>query len=429
MSVLPLEDELLKQRGYGGLRNRFELFIARRYLRAKRKTAVISIITVISIVGVAAGVMALIIALAITNGFRNTLQRNLLRASSHVSVIEKQPVGIENWRELVAKLSRLPHVRSAQPTLYGYVLFSSPIRPMGGVLKGIDLNTETRRSEILRNLKQGSLQALNTKLGERPGIILGSRLARDIGMPLNSVLTVISPQGELAGPLVRPSWHRLRVVGIFESGFYDLDSTWAFTSLKSVQVILGVNDVVNSIELEIDDIYRAREVAQEAERAAGPKMTAIPWMDTNRQLLSALQMDRAVTIVTIGLIQLVAALNILITLVMMVMEKHKDIAILMSMGARREQIRNIFVLQGVLIGVVGTVIGLITGYTLSILADRYRWIRLAEEIYSMSYVPFHPRWVDGVWVAAVAILISFIATIYPARSATRIAPAEVLRYE
>lgn len=408
--------------------NRFEFFVARRYLMARRKQAVISLITVISIVGVAAGVMALIIALSINSGFRNTLQRNLVGATAHVSVLEKQPgFGIENWRAYLARLRRLPHVTSATPSLYGTVFLSGPMQSSGAVLKGILPETEPEDS-FLRRLQQGSLQALENRDG-LPGLVMGSRLAQSTGMMLNSVITVISPQGELTPFGPRASQTRFRVVGIFESGFYSLDAEWAFTSLRSAQRVLSLQDVVNSIELKLDDIYRAPEVAREAEKLLGARFGATHWMDQNRQLLNALRMEKAVTVVTIGLIQLVAALNILITLVMMVMEKHRDIAILMSMGAREAQIRKIFMLQGVLIGAVGTVVGLALGYALSLAADHYRWIRLDEAVYSLSYVPFEPRWIDALWVAGAALLVSFAATLYPARSAARIAPAEALRYE
>ena len=200
-------------------------------------------------------------------------------------------------------------------------------------------------------------------------------------------------------------------------------------SLQAEQKVFGLTDVVNSIELRLDDIYKADEVARAAGAVIGPKLSATTWGDQNRQLLNALRMERVVTVITIGLIQIVAALNILITLVMMVMEKHRDIAILMSMGARAAQIRNIFVYEGALIGVVGTAIGLVVGYGLSYFADRYRWLPLDEQVYSFSYVPFDARWVDGLWIAAAAIAVSLVATIYPARSATRIAPVEALRYE
>jgi lipoprotein-releasing system permease protein len=219
------------------------------------------------------------------------------------------------------------------------------------------------------------------------------------------------------------------VVGLFESGFYELDANWAFASLSSVQRVLSVNDVVNSIELRVADINNAPAVAEQANRVIGPKLAATHWMDQNVRILGALRMERVVTVITIGLIQLVAALNILIALIMMVMEKHKDIAILMSMGARHQQIRRIFMLQGVLIGTVGTVIGLILGYTLSYLANHYQLLKLDEEVYSLPFVPFEPRAVDALWIAAVAIGVSFVATIYPARNATKIVPVEALRYE
>jgi lipoprotein-releasing system permease protein len=219
------------------------------------------------------------------------------------------------------------------------------------------------------------------------------------------------------------------VVGIFESGFYDIDNGWAFTSLKSAQQVFAAGEAVNSIELRLDDIYYAPEVAKEAEKIIGPKLAANTWMEQYRQILNALNMEKIVTAVTVGLIQLVAALNILITLVMMVMEKNRDIAILMSMGATRAQIRKIFMAQGVMIGAVGTVIGLVVGYALAFLANHYQWLRLDQDVYAVSYVPFQPRWLDALWIAAAAMFVSVVATFYPARSATRIAPVEALRYE
>ncbi len=407
----------------------FELFVAGRYLRAKRKQAVISVITVISIVGVAAGVMALVIGIAINNGFRNTLQASLLGATAHVMILEKEPAeGIANWKELDQKLRRIPDVVNASPGLYGTVLLSGPLgggQASGAELKGIPVDTPP---DMLRRLKQGSFEDLKNSAG-LPGIILGARLAQSTGMVLHSVANVISPQGELTPFGLRPTRYQFRVAGIFESGFYEIDSTYAFIALSSAQQVFDLGDVVNSVELHLADIYKAPEVAKEAEKIAGPKLVANTWMEQYRQILSALNMEKVVTAVTIGLIQLVAALNILITLIMMVMEKNRDIAVLMSMGAKRRQIRKIFVFQGVLIGLVGTGIGLVLGYTLSFFADRYRWLSLNQDVYSLSYVPFNPRWQDGIWIAAVAILVSFIATLYPAGRATSVAPVEALRYE
>ena len=396
---------------------------------AKRKQAVISVITVISVIGVAAGVMALVVALAINNGFRNTLQRNLVGATAHVTILEKEPsYGIADWREVISRVSRAPHVISAAPTLYGSVFLAGPVQSSGAVVKGIVLTPGAPLPNFLAQLKEGSLASLDGG-GGPPGVILGSRLAQSTGLVLSARFTLISPQGELTPFGPRPSYHWFRVVGIFESGLYDLDSGWAFSSIPAAQKVLALDDVVNAIELRVVDIYAAPRIARSVESMLGPRLAATHWMEQNKQLLNALKMEKAVTVVTIGLIQLVAALNILISLVMMVMEKNRDIAILMSMGARREQIRNIFMLQGVLIGVTGSAIGLVVGHLLNYFADRYRWIRLSEEVYTIGFVPFEPRWIDSLWIAAAAILVSFIATLYPARAATRVAPVESLRYE
>ncbi len=409
---------------------RFEFFIARRYLKAKRKQAVISVISVISVVGVAAGVMALVVALAINNGFRKTLESSLLGAYAHILVLEKEPgYGISDWRGLEAKLVKLPHVVAASPALYGQVYLYTDRSAGGATLKGIQTGAELETSDMLRRLKAGSLAGLRPSPDALPGIILGTSLAQTVGGSVGGTVTVMSPQGELTPFGPRPTSQRFRVVGLFESGFFEIDSTWAYTSLTAAQRLQGLQDVVNSVELKLDDIYRAPEVASQVDRVAGPKLKASTWMEQNRHILNALNMERAVTFVTIGLIVLVAALNILITLIMMVMEKYRDIAILVSMGAKQAQIRRIFMFQGVLIGVVGTAIGLAAGHLLSFLADTYRWVRLDEEVYALSFVPFAPRWIDSVWIAAMAIAISFLATIYPARNASRIAPAEALRYE
>ena len=411
--------------------SKFELFIARRYLRAHRKEKVISVITAISILGVAAGVMALIVALAVNNGFKNTLERNLLGAMAHISVLEKEPgSGIENWRQLSVRLRQLPHVTAVGPALYTPVFLTGGLQPHGAQLKGIDVASELAISESLRHLKQGSLAPLRDPTAAPPGILLGTRLVEDTGMVLNSRITVISPQGGNLTPWgIRPSFRPFRVAGIFESGFFEIDDSWAYTSIETAQKLLGVADVVNAIELKVDDLDRAPEIARDIEKLVGSRYTTTTWMERNKQLIGALNMERMVTVITIGLIVLVAALNIFITLVMMVMEKYRDIAVLMSMGARGGQVRRIFMLQGVLIGVVGSAIGLILGYALCYYANRYHWVRLDETVYSLSFVPFEPRWIDGLWVPAAAILVSFVATIYPARKATQITPAEVLRYE
>ena len=407
----------------------FTTFVAGRYLRARRRETVISVITVISVAGVAAGVMALIVSLAVNNGFRNTLQRNLLGATSHVNILEKEVgQGISEWRELVARLKAVPHVVAVAPVLYGQIFLTGPQGGRGAVLKGIESRSELANSETLRHLKSGSIERF-TQAGELPPIILGSRLAQDAGVQVNSVISVMSPQGTLTPFGPQPRMQRFRVVGIFESGFYELDSSWAYAPIGAVQRLLSVGDVVNSIEMRIDDLYLAPAVAQAAEKVAGPGYVSTNWEDQNRQLLNALKMERAVTFITIGLIELVAALNILITLTMIVLTKYRDIAVLVSMGARKAQVRGIFVMQGAIIGLAGTAIGTAAGYAICYFANTYKLIQLDESVYALSFVPFEPRAVDGLWIAATAMAVSLLATLYPARNATRIAPVEVLRYE
>lgn len=434
---------------------KFELFIASRYLRAKRRQAVISIITVISIIGVTAGVASLVIALAVNNGFRQDLQERLLGSSSHVSLMRVENDGIQNWQPLMQRLEKQPHVVAASPAVYEQVLISRGARAKGAILKGIVPSTERRVSELLQDVKVGSAQPLiesqeqpplpapdsseakdpsslegqQQRVRSLPPILLGKDMADELGATVNSVVLVTSPQGELTPFGIVPKYVRFKVVGIFQSGFYDYDSAWGMISLADAQRLFGLGDVISVIEFKVDDIYKAAEIGKQIEQAAGRGFQSTNWMEQNKALFRALRLERVVTFITIGLIVFVAALNILISLIMMVMEKTKDIAVLVSMGAKPRQIRRIFMLQGVLIGVVGTVFGLILGYAASVLAGHYKLFSLSAEVYSIDYVPFAPRVIDGLLVAAVAILISFVATLYPAQAASKVLPAEALRYE
>jgi lipoprotein-releasing system permease protein len=410
----------------------FELFIASRYLRARRKHTVVSVITVISVLGVAAGVMALVIAMAVTTGFNNQLQRSLLGAMAHINVVPHVPgEGIDDWRTLMKKLRAAPHVTAAAPALYSPVLIAGAVNSKAGWLKGIDVDAELEIGDTLRHLQEGTLDRLRDPTANPPGIVLGKQLAQEAGIRVRNRIEVLSPEGGDMNPVLGlvPTARPFLVTGIFSSGFYEFDESYAYSSIAGVQKMLGQDDVVNAIELKVDDLNKAPEIARELDKILGPHFTATSWQEQNLHLFDAMRGERIVTIIIIGLIELVAALNILIVLVMMVMEKYRDIAILMSMGARRQQIRAIFMLQGVLIGVVGSAIGLVVGYTLCYFAERYKWIRIDESVYAFSYVPFETHWVHAIWIAAAAILISFLATLYPARNATRIAPAEVLRYE
>jgi lipoprotein-releasing system permease protein len=457
---------------------KFELFIATRYLRAKRRQAFIGIITGISILGVAAGVASLIVALAINNGFRQDLQERLIGSTSHVSLLRVADDGIKDWPPLVARLSKQPHVIAAAPAIFEQVLISRGPRARGAVLKGMIPADERRVGDLLSTIKEGSADALDTqdnssenaapsethvgtaasavdaataakvspdasateespdslagvhaRVAAMPPIILGKDMAENLGATVGSVVLVTSPQGELTPFGMVPKYSRFRVAAIFNSGFYDYDSSWAFTRLSDAQRLFGLGDLISVIEFRIDDIYKAGDVSRELEEAAGKGFMATNWMEQNKALFHALSLERLVTYITIGLIVFVAALNILISLIMMVMEKTKDIAVLMSMGTRRSQVRNIFIAQGVLIGVIGTIIGLIVGYAISYAGGHYHMISLSPEVYSIDYVPFAPRLMDGVLVAVVAIGVSFIATLYPSWSAGRTLPAESLRYE
>ncbi|HEX7961016.1 MAG TPA: FtsX-like permease family protein [Terriglobales bacterium] len=426
---------------------RFELFIAARYLRAKRRQAVVGVITVISIAGVAAGVASLIVALAINNGFRQDLEKSLIRSTAHISLMRVESDGIRHWRELTAEMEKQPHVVAAAPALYEEVLLSRGARSGGALLKGIVPESENRVSDLLKTVQWGSASGLSPEggadsatspnsanhdsvsLAPYPPIVIGRDLADRIGATVGTVINAISPQGDTSPIGILPKYQQFKVIGIFKSGFYDYDSSWAFIRLQDAQQLFSLADIATVIELKVDDIYKVGEISNEVERAAGQGFMTRNWMEQNQALFRALRLERVVTFITIGLIVLVAALNILIALIMMVMEKTRDIAVLMSLGVRRRQVRRLFMLQGVLIGIIGTALGLVVGYVLSWLGGHYHWISLSAEVYSIDYVPFAARPVDGILVAAVALVISLVATLYPSWSAARILPAEALRYE
>ena len=410
----------------------FEQFVAGRYLRARRKEKLIPVITVMSVIGVASGVIALIVSLAVNNGFQNTLQRNMLAATAHVNILEKEAPGegLADWRNLLLKFKTLPHVLAVAPVLYDQVLMTGARGNKLVTLKGIDPHGELASSDTLRHLKSGSLASLNPSGNdELPGVIVGVKLAQAAGLVLDGTVTLISPQGTLTPFGPAPRSQRFRVTGIFQTDFFDVDDAWAYTSIASVQKLLSVGDVVNTIELRLDNPDLAPQAARDATRITGSRYSAMTWQEQNQQLFHALKLERAVTAITIGLIELVGALNILITLTMIVMTKHKDIAVMMSMGATRSQIRWIFIRQGMMIGVLGTVIGLVLGYSVCYLANANHLIPLDESVYALSFVPFEPGLWDGVWIAAAALGVSLLATVYPSGNATRITPVEVLRYE
>ena len=402
---------------------KFEFLVAVRYLKAKRKQAVISLITVISIVGVAAGVAALIIAMAIETGFREDLQKKLLGAQAHVSLIPKGP-GITDYLDLTKQVEKFPGVVGAAPALYETVLISSKRQSQGAEIKGIIPEDEARVSTFSQTLVQGSLKDFNND-----GIVLGQDLANQLGVAVGDQVQVLSSHTTVSPFGAMPTGLGFRVVAVFSSGLYDIDSKWAYVPLERAQRLLRYGDVVGTIEIKVANIYDAPAIGQRIVKSLDHNLEYQDWMSLNQSIFQALRLEQVVMFITIGLIVVVAALNIVAMLIMMVLEKTRDIAILMSMGATQEQIRRIFILQGLLIGVVGTAIGVVVGQVLSFFADKYKWIRLAPEVYTIAYVPFKAELVDTLVVAGVAILISFLATLYPSAAASRLHPVEALRYE
>ena len=413
---------------------RFELFVAARYLRAKRRQAVVGVITAISVVGVAAGVASLIIALAITNGMRRDLQDRLLGSTAHVQLMRVAADGIRNWRPLLQRLRSVPHVTAAAPGLYGQVLISRGARSGGALVEGILPGDERRVGDLLQSITVGSAAELEPSPGASapgdaiPPIVIGKDLAETLGASFGDSVLVTSPQGELTPLGLVPRYQRFRVVGIFASGFYQYDSSYGFLRLSDAQHLFSEPDLISIISFKLDDLYRAREVGRAIEAVAGKGFQTSNWMEQNRELFRALKLERIVTFIVLALIVCVAALNILIALTMMVMEKTRDIAVLMSFGVTPSQVRRVFLFQGLLISGIGTVLGLLLGYGISWIGAHFRF-RLDAAVYSIDYLPFAPRAVDGVLVAAVSLGVSLVATLYPSRSAAQILPAEALRYE
>ncbi len=417
---------------------RFEFFIAVRYLRARRRQAVVGLITAISVVGVAAGVAALIVALAITNGMRRDLQDRLVGATAHVELLRVAGDGIRNWRPLMARLATVPHVAAVAPGLYGQVLISRGPRSGGALIKGIVPRDELRIGNLLQSVKQGSFDDLRPLAGEAPAspgeglappLVIGQDLAVTLGAEVGDTVLITSPQGELTPLGLVPRYQRFRVVGIFSSGFYQYDSAYAFMRLADAQRLFSEPDLVSVLSFRLNNLDRAPDVARALEQAAGPGFQATTWQEQNRELFRALKLEQAVTFVVLALIVVVAALNILSALTMMVMEKTRDIAVMMSFGVTPAQVRRIFLLQGLLISAVGTVLGLGLGYLGSVLGAHYRFIQLDPGVYSIDHLPFAPRATDALLVSLVSLGIAFLATLYPSRAAAAVLPAEALRYE
>ena len=417
-------------------RMRFELYVALRYLKAKRRQAVVGVVTTISIAGVAAGVAALVIALAITNGMRRDLQDRLLGSSAHVQLMKVKGDGIRDWQPLIERLRKVPHVTAASPGLYEQVLVARGARDGGALLEGILPADERSVSDLLSTATPGSEGALepqpqpaSTLNAELPPIVLGQDLAQSVGASVGDSVMVISPQGEMTPFGIIPKYVHFRLAGIFHSGFYQYDAQMGFLRLADAQRLFSEPDLLSVISFKVDDLDRAPAIGQAVEQAAGKGYMTTNWMEQNRELFRALKLEQVVTFIVIALIVIVAALNILIALTMMVMEKTRDIAVLMSFGVEPGQVRRIFLLQGFLISLIGTAAGLVLGYLAAWAGGHYHFIHLPADVYSIDTLPFAPRLLDGLLVSVVSIGISLLATLYPSSAAAGILPAEALRYE
>ncbi len=398
----------------------------------------VGLITAISVLGVAAGVASLILALAITNGMRRDLQDRLVGATAQVELLRVQGDGMRDWRSLMSQLARTPHVDAVAPGLYGQVLISRGPRSGGALIKGIVPADERRIGNLLQSVNEGSWAELAPEpvtgaytAGSPlpPPTVIGHELALTLGAGVGDTVLITSPQGEMTPLGLAPRYQRFRVTGIFSSGFFQYDSAYAFVRLADAQRLFSEPDLITTLSFHLNDLNRAPAVAKALEQAAGPGFQATTWQEQNRELFRALKLEQAVTFVVLALIVVVAALNILSALTMMVMEKTRDIAVMMSFGVTPGQVRRIFLLQGVLISAVGTTLGLALGYAGSVLGGHYRFIRLDPGVYSIDHLPFAPRATDAVLVSALSLGIALFATLYPSRSAAAILPAEALRYE
>lgn len=414
----------------------FELFVSLRYLLAKRRQTFISLITFISIAGVAVGVMALIVVLAVMNGFQEDLRSRILGITSHM-VVGSFGGTISDYRDLTERARGTEGVVAATPFIYTQVMISSGRSFSGAVLRGIDPQTASTVLNLQKNMIRGNVEDLvqapppaeNDQAEAHPGIILGAELANQLGVRQGEWLTIISPVGRVTPMGQVPKSRLFKVVGIFQSGMYEFDNTLAYVDLNAAQQFLGVGDVVTGIEMKLADIYDAQAIAEKLRAQLSYPLYVRDWMQMNHSLFSALKLEKVVMFIILTLIILVAAFNIVSSLIMMVMEKTRDIAILKAMGATTARIRKIFVLEGLMIGVSGTILGLFGGFFLCALLKKYKFIELPPSVYYIPTLPVQVNPLDVWLIAFAAILISLIATIYPSRQAAKLDPADALRYE
>jgi len=406
----------------------FELFLGIRYLKAKRKQAFISVITVISVVGVMVGVMALVVVLSVMNGFRADLMSKILGVNSHLLVLNFEGA-FKDYKKVGTKIDEVEGVVASTPFIYSQVMLNRAGNVSGAVLRGIDPKNAGKVLSIESMIKEGSLNALISSQNELPGIVIGQELSRQLGAYLGDILSVVSPEGKLT-PLGRaPNTQRYKVTAVFDSGMYEYDASMVFISLKEAQGFLGIGDRVTGLEVKVNDVYQSNKIAKSIQDNLGYPYWTKDWKVMNRSLFSALKLEKITMFVILTMIVLVGALNIISTLVMVVMEKTRDVAILRAMGATAKSIMSIFMLQGVFVGIVGTIAGLASGLGICHLLAKYKFISLPSDIYYISTLPVQVEFWDVWFVALAAVAISFLATIYPSWYASKLDPVEAIRYE
>jgi lipoprotein-releasing system permease protein len=405
----------------------FELQIALRYLLAKRRQVFISVISLVSTLGVTVGVMALVIALAIMTGLQEELRDRILGSTAHIFVWKRG--GVDDYHAEIAKLKQVPGVVGGAPALLGKALITSGTGEGFATIKGIDPVLEPEVTEVGRAITDGSIHTLNpASEDDAPGILIGYDLANSLGASVGESVTVVTPQGTLSPFGMVPRSRRLRVAGIFRLGLLEFDSAYGYVSLDTAARLIGTSGV-DHIELRVDDLIAAPRIAEQIPRMLGQDYMTTDWADLNRSLYSALALEKIAMGIGIGLIVGVAALNIIASLVLLVMEKTRDIAILKTMGASSRSVMLIFLLQGVIIGVLGTLAGAAAGVVVSQILDRYRLVSIPGDVYQITYLPFRVQPLDLTFVVLGAIVVCFLATLYPSRQAARLDPAQALRYE
>jgi lipoprotein-releasing system permease protein len=404
----------------------FELHIALRYLLAKRKQAFISVISLFSTVGVTVGVMAVIVALAVMTGLQQELRDRILGSSPHIYVWKT--TGIVDARAEVDKLRQIPHVVGAAPAIVGQGLLSAGDETVPVQITGIDPVLEPQVTDLRQAMRSGNIEALAPAEGRPDGILLGTDLATKLHVKVGDDVSLLTPHGTLSPMGMLPRPRRMRVVGIFSLGLFEFDNTYGFVSIEVAMRVLG-KDRVDHIQLRVDDVIRAPQIADSIPARLGDDYIKQDWVEMNRSLFSALWLEKIAVSLAIGLIVMVAALNIVTSLILLVMEKNRDIAILKTMGASATSVTVIFMMQGLIIGLVGTTVGAALGYTLSTVLDRYKLIHVPMDVYQVSHLPFTVLPWDFGLVVAAAVIVCFLATIYPSRQAARLDPAQALRYE